>query len=89
MEQNLLFFPIKLFGDEWSLFVIGALPCIGKKSSIKPMMCYLDPIGNDDNNADIITVSVKIRNFSMFCGKINSDPRLIKLKIRSARDLFL
>jgi hypothetical protein len=34
MEQNLLFFPIKL---------------------------YLDPIGNNGNNADIITVSVKIR----------------------------
>jgi hypothetical protein len=60
MEQNLLFFPIKLFSDEWSLFVIVALVCIGKKSSIKPMLCYLDPIGNNGNNADIITMSVKI-----------------------------
>ncbi len=61
MEQNLLFFPIKLFSNEWSLFVIVALPCIGKKSSIKPMLCFLDPIGNNGNNADIITMNVKIR----------------------------
>ncbi len=61
MEQNLLFFPIKLFGNEWSLFVIVALLCIGKKSLIKPMLCYLDPIGNNSNNADIITMSMKIR----------------------------
>jgi hypothetical protein len=61
MEQNLLFFPIKLFFNEWSLFVIVALPCIGKKSSIKPMLCNLDPIGNNGDNADTRTMSVKIR----------------------------
>jgi hypothetical protein len=61
MVQNLLFFPIKLFRDEWSLFVVAALPYIGKKSSITLMLCYFDPIGSNGDNADIITMRVKIR----------------------------
>jgi hypothetical protein len=60
MVQNLLLFPIKLFRDEWSLFVVVALSYIGKKSSITPMLCYFDPIGSNDDNADIITMSRKI-----------------------------
>jgi hypothetical protein len=30
LQQNLLFFPIKLFGNQWSLVVAIALPCIEK-----------------------------------------------------------
>jgi hypothetical protein len=61
MVQNLLFFPIKLFRGEWSLFVVVALPYIGKKSSITPMLCYFDPICSNGDDADIITMSTKIQ----------------------------
>jgi hypothetical protein len=33
MSKNMLFFLVKLFSNEWSLFVAVALPFIGKKSS--------------------------------------------------------
>ena len=63
MSKNLLFFPIKLFNNEWSLFVAVALPCIGKKSFVTPTLCYFDSIGCNNNNGTVITMSDKIRQF--------------------------
>jgi hypothetical protein len=89
MEQNLLFFPIKLFSNEWSLFVIVALPYVGKKSLITPMLCYFDPIGSNCNNADIITISMKIRQLLNVLWQNTFRSKVDKIEIRSARDLFL
>ncbi len=61
LEQNLLFFPIKLSSNEWSLFVIVANPYIEKKSFTTPMLCYFDPVDRNGDNADITNMSVKIR----------------------------
>ena len=63
MSKNLLFFPIKLFSNEWSLFVAVALPCIGKKSFVTPTLCYFDSTGCNNNNGTVITMSDKIRQF--------------------------
>jgi hypothetical protein len=40
LQQNLLFFPIKLFSNQWSLFVAIALPCIGEKIPF-PQFCAI------------------------------------------------
>jgi hypothetical protein len=53
MSKNLLFFPIKLFSNEWSLFVAVALPCIGKKSFVTPTLCYFDSTGCNNNNGTV------------------------------------
>ena len=61
MSKNLLFFPVKLFSNEWSLFVAVALPCIGKKSFVTPTLCYFDSIGCNNDNGSVITMSDQIR----------------------------
>jgi hypothetical protein len=60
LELNLLFFPIKLSSNEWSLFVIVAILHIRKKCLTTPMLCYFDPVGRN-GDADITNTSVKIR----------------------------
>jgi hypothetical protein len=50
----MLFFPIKLFRDQWSLFVVVALPYFGKKGPKVPMLYYFDPSGNYGNHADVV-----------------------------------
>jgi hypothetical protein len=62
LQQNLLFFPIKLFGNQWSLFVAIALPCIGKNNTFTPMFYYLDPAGNKGNQDVITKMSIKIQH---------------------------
>ncbi len=47
LQQNLFFFPIMLFGNQWSHFVAIALLCIGKNNTFTPMLCYFDPAGNN------------------------------------------
>ena len=56
--STLQLWSIKLSSNEWSLFVIVAIPHIGKKSLTTPMLCYF---GRNGDNADITNTSVKIR----------------------------
>jgi hypothetical protein len=60
LQQNLLFFPIKLFGNQWSLFIAIALPCVGENNTCTPMLCYLDPAGNNGGQDVITNMSIKI-----------------------------
>jgi hypothetical protein len=55
-----LFFPIKLFGNQWSLFVAIALLCIGTNNTFTPMLYYLDPAGNNGNQDVIANISIQI-----------------------------
>ena len=57
----MLFFPIKLFRDQWSLFVAVALPYFGTKGRKVPMLYYFDPSGSYGNHADVLHRSNKIR----------------------------
>jgi hypothetical protein len=55
------YFPIQLFKDKWSLFVVAALPWVGKNSNITPMLCYIDLVGKNSYDAKILHMSNKIR----------------------------
>ncbi len=57
----MLFFPIKLVRDQWSLFVVAALPYFGKKGRKVPILNYFDPSGSYGNHADVVDRSNKIR----------------------------
>ncbi len=57
----MLFFPIKLFRDQWSLFVAVALPYFGPKGRIVPMLYYFDPSGSYGDHADVLHRSNKIQ----------------------------
>ena len=48
------YFPIQLFKDEWSLFVVAALAWVGKNSNIMPMLCYIDLVGKNSYDAKIL-----------------------------------
>ena len=61
LEQRLLFFPVDLISTKWSLFVVVALPYVGKNSSKTPMLCHFSPIGPIFDEAAIATMSEKIR----------------------------
>jgi hypothetical protein len=57
----MLFFPIKLFRDVWSLFVVVALPYFGTKGPKVPMLYYFDPSGSYGNDADVLDKGNRIR----------------------------
>jgi hypothetical protein len=57
----MMFFPIKLFRDQWSLFVVVALPYFGKRGRKVPMLYYFDPSGSYGNHADVVDRSNKIQ----------------------------
>jgi hypothetical protein len=61
LGQNMLFFPIKLLRDEWSLFVVVALPYFGKRGPKVPMLYYFDPIGSFGDEADVLDKGNRIR----------------------------
>jgi hypothetical protein len=61
LQQNLLFFPIKLFSNHWSLFVVIALPYLGKNNTFTPILCYFDPVRSNGDQYVIINMSMKIR----------------------------
>jgi hypothetical protein len=57
----MLFFPIKLFRDQWSLFVFAALSYFGKKGRKVPMLYYFDPSNSYGDHADVVDRSNKIQ----------------------------
>jgi hypothetical protein len=57
----MLFFPIKLFRDQWSLFVVVALPYFGKRGHKVPMLYYFDPSGSYGDHADVVDRNNKIQ----------------------------
>jgi hypothetical protein len=57
----MLFFPVKLMKDVWSLFAVVALPYFGKKGVHVPMLYYFDPNGTFGNDEDIIDNGNRIR----------------------------
>jgi hypothetical protein len=61
LMQSMVVFPIQFFKDEWSLFVVAALPWVGKNSNITPMLCYIDLVGKNSYNSKILHMSNKIR----------------------------
>ncbi len=61
IQQNLLFFLIKLISNNWSLFVVIALPYIGKNNTFTPMLCYFDPFRSNADKHVILNMSMKIR----------------------------
>ncbi len=58
----MLFFPIKLFRDQWSLFVAVSLPYFGTKGCKVPMLYYFDRSGSYGNHADVLHRSNKIQH---------------------------
>jgi hypothetical protein len=61
LQQNLLFFPIKLFSNHWSLFAVIALPYMEKNNTFAPMLCYFDSVRSNGNPHVILNMSMKIR----------------------------
>jgi len=61
LGKNMLFFPIKLFRDVWSLFVVVALPYVGTKGPKVPMLYYFDPSGSYGNDADVLDKGNRIQ----------------------------
>jgi hypothetical protein len=59
--RSMVVFPIQLFKDEWSLFVVALLPWVGKNSTIMPMICYIDFAGRNSYDSEILHMSNKIR----------------------------
>ncbi len=59
--QSMVVFPIQLFKNKWSLFVVASLPWVGKNSTIKPMLCYLDLVGRNSYAPKILHMNNKIR----------------------------
>ncbi len=70
----MLFFLIKLFRDQWSLFVAVALPYFGTKGCKVPMLYYFDPSGSYGNHADVLNRSNKIQQLLnlLWCQKFSS-----------------
>ncbi len=70
----MLFFLIKLFRDQWSLFVAVALPYFGTKGRKVPMLYYFDPSGSYGDHADVLHRSNKIRQLLnlLWCQKFSS-----------------
>lgn len=61
LDQNMLFFPIRLFWDKWFLLVVVALPNFGTKGPKVPMLYYFDPSGSYANDADVLDMGNRIR----------------------------
>ena len=61
LGKDMLFFPVKLMKDVWSLFAVVALPYFGKKGVHVPMLYYFDPNGTFGNDEDIIDNGNRIR----------------------------
>ncbi len=61
LMRSMVVFPIQFFKDEWSLFVVAALPWVGKNSNITPMLWYIDLVGKNSYDANILHMSNKIR----------------------------
>ena len=59
--QSMVVFPIQLFKNKWSLFVVASLPWVGKNSTIMPMICYIDFAGRNSYDSEILHMSNKIR----------------------------
>ncbi len=57
----MVFFLIKLFRDQWSLFVAVPLPYFRTKGHKVPMLYYFDPSGSYSNHADVLHRSNKIQ----------------------------
>ena len=72
--RSMVVFPIQLFKNEWSLFVVALLPWVGKNSTIKPMLCYLDLVGRNSSVPKILHMSSKIRQILnvIWCNKFMS-----------------
>jgi hypothetical protein len=85
----MLFFPVKLFRDELSLYVVVALPYFRKRGPKVPMLYYFDPIGSYGDEADVLDKGIGFEYCSTFCGAKNSGPKLIKMTICLTRGLFL
>ncbi len=82
LGQN-MFFPIKLFQDELSLFVVVALPYFWKKGPKVPMLYYFDPIGSYCDEADVLDKGNRIQVLlnllwgQKFRSKVNKNDNLL------------
>ena len=74
LMQSMVVFPIQLFKNKWSLFVVASLPLVGKNSNIKPMLCYIDLVGRNSYITKILHMSNKIRQILnvIWCNKFMS-----------------
>jgi hypothetical protein len=61
LEKDMLFFPVQLTNDVWSLFAVVALPYFGKKGVHVPMLYYFYPNGTFENDEVIIDKGNRIR----------------------------
>jgi hypothetical protein len=61
LMRSMVVFPIQLFKDKWSLFIVASLPWVGKNSTIMPMICYIDFAGRNSYDSKILHMSNKIR----------------------------
>ena len=59
--KSIVVFPIQLFEKEWSLFIVGSLPSVGKNSTVTPMIYYIDLFGRNKSDTRIVFMSNKIR----------------------------
>jgi hypothetical protein len=62
VTAKLVVLPNQVVWQAWSLFVAIALPCIGTNNTFTPMLCYLDPAGNNGNQDVITNMSIKIQH---------------------------
>jgi hypothetical protein len=61
LQQNVLFFLIKLFSNHWSLFVVIAHLYMGENNTFTPILCYFDPVRSNGCQHVVINMSIKIR----------------------------
>jgi hypothetical protein len=61
LEKDMLFFPVQLTNDVWSLFAVVALPYFGKKGVHVPILYYFYPNGTFENDEVIIEKGNRIR----------------------------
>lgn len=53
LEKDMLFFPVQLTKDVWSLFAVVALPYFGNKGVYVPMIYHFNPNGVFENEQDV------------------------------------
>jgi hypothetical protein len=80
LQQNLLFFQIKLFSNQWSFCVATALSYIGKNNTFTPTLCYFDPVGSICDQVVITDMSMKIRHLLNIMWQSKSGSKVDKIE---------